>query len=124
MHGFNVKGQTAQDQVCCLLTTIKAFKTIDSNLKILKFHSVYYFSLVQFGLSDYHSFAACDVCLKRLKATFCFCSNVTAFVFCFLVANVSLMQKAECNLKKPYHSVLNMLSLSVLTLPYHVYLSS
>ncbi len=31
------------------------------------------------------------------------------------------MQKGECNLNKPYHSVLNMSSLSVLMLPYHVY---
>lgn len=34
---------------------------------------------------------------------------------------VFLLQKGECNLKKPYHSVLNM-SLSVLMLPYHVHL--
>lgn len=83
MHGFNVKGQTAEDQVCCLLTTFKAFKTIDSNLKIFKFHSVYYFSLVQFGLSDYRSFAACDVCLKRLKATFFFfiCAQMLQHLF-------------------------------------------
>lgn len=34
---------------------------------------------------------------------------------------VFLLQKGECNLKKPYHSVLNM-SLSVLMLPYRVHL--
>lgn len=34
---------------------------------------------------------------------------------------VFLLQKGECNLKKPYHSVLNM-SLSVLMLPYYVHL--
>lgn len=31
------------------------------------------------------------------------------------------MQKGECNLNKPYYIVLNMSSLSVLTLPYHVF---
>ena len=42
-------------------------------------------------------------------------------MYYFLVIT-PLMQKGECNLKKPYHSVLNMSSLSVLMLPYHVYL--
>ena len=30
------------------------------------------------------------------------------------------MQKGECNFNKPYHSVLNTSSLSVLMLPYHI----
>lgn len=89
LHGqsFNVKGQRS-----FLLWTQTPF-VFDSNM-------CYYFRVMQFGLDVFFFFTA---------SMFHSCS-----VF-FAVA--PLMQTGECNVKKPYHSVLNMLSLSVLKLP-------
>lgn len=59
-------------------------------------------------------------------ASWFFFLHVTTFIFYCLNNKFfhifPLMQKGECNLNKPYHSVLNVSSLSVLMLPYHVYL--
>lgn len=115
------KGQTVWDHDCC--------PSCYCTNKTRFYFKAYYFNYWQ----QPHIFNS-TYCILGLMILFFFfwpdlslflfycLNNIFLLIFFFFLDIVPLMQKGECNLKKPYHSVLNMSSLSVLMLPYHVYL--